>query len=156
MSNKLANKSTLSSNVNRPIRLWVAFANKYAWKPRQPSGTLEYFLLMAFHTLLLPHFSLLHFPLPHFQRPLRDNVTFTRTGSTHVAWTARHCGGGGGGGIETRTSRQHATRTCTSTYSQPRRDSACRLNMLLFPVLRLHQSSLHKLWTLTIGSCYCR
>jgi len=120
------------------------------------SGTLEYFLLMAFHTLLLPHFPLLHFPLPHFQRPLRDNVTFTRTGSTHVAWTARHCGGGGGGGIETRTSRQHATRTCTSTYSQPRRDSACRLNMLLFPVLRLHQSSLHKLWTLTIGSCYCR
>jgi len=29
------------------------------------SGTLEYFLLMAFHTL-----SLLHFPLPHFQRPV--------------------------------------------------------------------------------------
>ena len=53
------------------------------------SGTLEYFLLMAFHTLsllhfhscifhpcdMLPHFPLLHFPLPHFQRPLRNMLT---------------------------------------------------------------------------------
>jgi len=33
------------------------------------SRTLEYFLLMAFHTLSLLYFPLLHFPLPHFQRP---------------------------------------------------------------------------------------
>ena len=34
------------------------------------SGTLEYFLLMAFHTL-----SFLYFPLPHFQRPPRPSAS---------------------------------------------------------------------------------
>jgi len=33
------------------------------------SGTFEYFLLMALHTLSLLHFPLLHFSHPHFQRP---------------------------------------------------------------------------------------
>jgi len=35
------------------------------------SGTLEYFLLVAFHTL-----SLLHFPLPHFQRLRASSVQY--------------------------------------------------------------------------------
>ena len=60
--------SMVSSNVNRSTRLWVAFDKNYARKPRQPYFVwcLRVFFLMAFHTL-----SLLHFPLPHFQRPLQ-------------------------------------------------------------------------------------
>ena len=58
--------SMVSCTVNRPTRLWVAFGKNYARKPRQPYFVwcFEVFFLMAFHTL-----SLLHFPLPHFQRP---------------------------------------------------------------------------------------
>jgi len=89
----------VDNNVSRLTRLWVAFGNKYLSSRHEShdshisSGTLDYFLLMAFHTLSLllfpllhfpplqsapafsapaimpvPHFSLLHFPLPHFQR----------------------------------------------------------------------------------------
>jgi len=58
--------SMVCSNVNRSTRLWVAFGKNYARKPRQPYFVwcFRVFFLMAFHTL-----SLLHFPLPHFQRP---------------------------------------------------------------------------------------
>jgi len=64
--------SMVGNNVNMRTRLWVAFDNKYLSSRHEShdsnisSGTLEYFLLMAFHTLSLLHFSLLHFPLPHF------------------------------------------------------------------------------------------
>ena len=66
MSKKLANKSVLSSNVNRPICLWVAFGNKYAWKPRQP-----YFVwyFRVFYSDGFPYFVAPAFSTPAFSTP---------------------------------------------------------------------------------------
>jgi len=82
--------SMVSSNVNRPTRLWVAFFKNYARKPRQPYFVwcFRVFFLMAFHTLSLLRFHscifhpcdmLPHFPLPHFQRPHLANWLAAKT-----------------------------------------------------------------------------
>jgi len=72
--------SMVSSNVTTLIgrlacELRLARTTQESHDSHISSGALEYFFLMALHTL-----SLLHFPLPHFQRPsvyvsIRDCVT---------------------------------------------------------------------------------
>ena len=91
----------VSSNVNRPTRLWVAFGKNYARKPRQPYFVwcLRVFFLMAFHTLSLLHFPPLRyapaFSTPAFSAPPPRNLLVTSpipTGPLHpvqsrpIAW----------------------------------------------------------------------
>jgi len=79
----------VSSNVNRPTRLWVAFGKNYARKPRQPYfiWCFRVFFLMAFNTLSLLHFPPLRYA-PAFSTPAFSAPPFMqRHWQIQVAWT---------------------------------------------------------------------
>ena len=74
--------SIVGNTVNRPTRLWVAFGNKYLSSRHEShdshisSGTLDYFLLTAFHALSLLLFPLLYFP-PLQSAPAFSTLAFS-------------------------------------------------------------------------------
>ena len=92
--------SIVSSNVTTLIgrlacELRLARTTQESHDNHLSSGALEYFFLMAFHTLSLlhfplPHFPLLHFPLPHFQRPRRSlSACFANCIRTRMSYSVR-------------------------------------------------------------------